>query len=124
VIRDLVHDLRYGARSLRRSPLFTATVIVTLALGIANAAIFSLISVRWLVLRQAFGLGLAGVVVGLPAAVAVARLLRGFLFGLGPMDPAALLTAGLLMFAVATLAACLPARQAAAMDPMVALRSE
>jgi macrolide transport system ATP-binding/permease protein len=60
VIRDLVDDLRYGARSLRRSPLFTATVIVTLALGIgANAAIFSLINfvfLRPLAVRDPGGL--------------------------------------------------------------------
>jgi putative ABC transport system permease protein len=54
----------------------------------------------------------------------VARLLRGFLFGLGPMDPATLTGAALVMLAVATAAAYLPARRASRVDPMAALRCE
>jgi predicted permease len=80
--------------------------------------------VRWLVMRQAFTFVVAGAVVGLPAAIGVARLLRGFLFGLSPMDPATLAAATSLMFAVAALAAYLPARRAARLEPMAALRQE
>jgi putative ABC transport system permease protein len=80
--------------------------------------------VRWLVLRQAFLLVLAGVTVGLPAAAGVGRLLRGLLFGLSPIDPARLTLAALVMFVVAAAAAYLPARRASRVDPMVALRAE
>ncbi len=48
---DLIHDLRYGLRALRRSPFFTTVALVTLALGTgATTAVFSLIDV--LILRE------------------------------------------------------------------------
>jgi predicted permease len=96
----------------------TREIGVRMALG-ATAA-----SVRWLVLRQALVLVGAGVAVGLPAAMAASRLLEGTLFGVRPADPGVLTLAALVMFAVAALAAYAPARRAAALDPMVALRQE
>jgi ABC-type antimicrobial peptide transport system permease subunit len=80
--------------------------------------------VRWLVLRQALLLVAIGVAVGLPAAMASSRLLRGALFGVRPVDPPTLAGAALLMFAVATAAAYLPARRASRVHPMAALRCE
>ena len=80
--------------------------------------------VRVLVMRQAFGLVLAGVVVGLPAAVAAAHLFRSVLFGVSPVEPWALLLGVLLLGAVAALAAYLPARRASRTSPMAALRAE
>jgi predicted permease len=96
----------------------TREIGVRMALG-ATAA-----SVRWLVLRQALVLVGVGVAVGLPAAIAASRLLEGTLFGLRPADPAILSLAALVMFVVAGAAAYAPARRAAALDPMVALRQE
>jgi predicted permease len=96
----------------------TTEIGVRMALG-ATAG-----GVRWLVLRQALALVAAGVLVGIPAAVAAARLLRGALFGVSPVNPPTLAGAALLMFAIATLAAYLPARRASRIDPMAALRSE
>jgi predicted permease len=96
----------------------TREIGVRVALGAAAAG------VRWMVMRQALVLVLAGVVVGLPAAMAASRLLKAFLFGVTPMDPATLAGAALALFAVATAAAYLPARRASRVDPMVALRAE
>jgi predicted permease len=80
--------------------------------------------VRWLILREALCLVIAGVAVGLPIIFAVTRLASTLLFGLTPTDPASLLSAVLLMFAVAMVAGYLPSRRATRLDPMVALRCE
>jgi len=77
-----------------------------------------------LVLRQGMGLAGAGIVIGLAGALALTRLLRGLLFGVGPTDPLTFVAIPLLFAAVATLACWLPARRAARVDPMVALRHE
>ena len=81
-------------------------------------------NVRWLILREAFLLLVAGVAVGLPMTFAVTRLAKTLLFGLTPTDPVSLVLAALLMFAVAMAAGYLPARRATKVDPMVALRCE
>jgi predicted permease len=80
--------------------------------------------VAWPVLRETFILAAAGVVVGIPVALALVRIIRGYLFGVSPYDPAALLGAAVLLVSVALLAAWIPARRAAKIDPMVALRYE
>jgi predicted permease len=77
-----------------------------------------------LVLRQGFGLALAGVAVGLPLATGLGFAMRGVLLGISPADPFALIGAAALVTVVA-LAACIgPARRATRVDPMVALRAE
>jgi predicted permease len=65
-----------------------------------------------------------GVVVGAAGALASARFVEGFLYGLEPSDPATLLGSALLLTAVAGLAGDLPARRAARLDPMTSLREE
>jgi predicted permease len=65
-----------------------------------------------------------GVLAGGAAAVASGRLLRGLLFGVTPADPATFLAAALFLWLVALIACALPARRAANVDPVVALRSE
>jgi putative ABC transport system permease protein len=77
-----------------------------------------------LILREAALLVLAGVALGLPAALAAARLTSGLLYGVTPADPVSISLAVLLMFIVAALAGYIPARRATKVDPMVALRYE
>jgi putative ABC transport system permease protein len=75
-------------------------------------------------LRRALLLAGSGVLVGLGGALVVSGLLRGLLFDLSPNDPATLVTVALLLTAVALVASWLPARRAAEVDPICALRSE
>jgi ABC-type antimicrobial peptide transport system permease subunit len=96
----------------------TREIGVRIALGATGGG------VRWMVLRQALLLVLAGVAIGAPAALAAARLLHGLLFDLSPLHPAPLAVATAVLFLVATVAAYLPARRASRMDPMIALRAE
>jgi predicted permease len=78
------------------------------------------------VLRDVVGRGLAlaglGFVLGLPAAVLLARLLRGALVGVGPGDVATHAGAAAVLLGAAVLAGWLPARRAAGVDPAAALR--
>jgi predicted permease len=98
--------------------LRTREIGVRMALGATSGG------VRWLVLRQAFALVMVGLLVGIPAALASSRLLEGMLFGVRPMHAPTVAGAGLLMLAVAALAAYLPAWRASRVDPMKALRYE
>ncbi|HKG92852.1 MAG TPA: ABC transporter permease [Gemmatimonadaceae bacterium] len=77
-----------------------------------------------LVVGEGLGLAAWGVAVGLAAALAATRTLRGLLYATSPTDPATFAAVSLLVLAVAVIAAYLPARRAARVDPMVALRSE
>jgi len=77
-----------------------------------------------LIVRQSAVLMLAGLVIGIAAALAAAKLVTGLLFGVTPVDPVTLAGVVVLLAAAATLASWLPARRATRVDPMVALRSE
>jgi ABC-type antimicrobial peptide transport system permease subunit len=65
-----------------------------------------------------------GAVVGLVAAMAVARLLSSLLFGVGPTDPTAYVAAVVVTIAAAALASYVPARRAAKIDPIETLKAE
>jgi ABC-type antimicrobial peptide transport system permease subunit len=65
-----------------------------------------------------------GVVIGLPVSLALGRLGRSQLFGLEPADLATMATAMSVMLSVSAVAGYLPARRAAGVDPMIALRCE
>jgi predicted permease len=69
-------------------------------------------------------LSAVGAVAGLAAAVAVGRLMSSLLFGIGPLDPTAYVTAVGVTIAAAALASYLPARRAATIDPVETLRAE
>lgn len=77
-----------------------------------------------LVLGQGLRLGAVGALVGLAGAALLTRSLRGLVFGVGPLNPLALLAAAGALAAVAVLASYIPARRATRVDPMVALRYE
>jgi ABC-type antimicrobial peptide transport system permease subunit len=80
--------------------------------------------VVWLVLRQTLELIGIGVGVGMAIAPPLNRLVKSFLFGLGPYDVASIGSAITAMTVVALFAGYIPARRAAKVDPMVALRYE
>jgi predicted permease len=77
-----------------------------------------------MVLRQTLLLVVTGLVIGLAAAFATTKLMESLLFGLTATDPLTMATAAAVMLAVAAVAGWLPARRAAQVDPMVALRHE
>ena len=76
------------------------------------------------VLRQALLPVAAGIGIGLPTALATSRLAEGLLFGVAPADPGIYLLSTVVLLVIASLAAWQPARRAARVDPMEALRCE
>jgi predicted permease len=80
--------------------------------------------VVWLIFRQVLAITIAGLAIGLPAALVGTRLVRATLYGVEPGDPLSLVTAAIVMAVVAGTAGYLPARRAARLDPLTALRQE
>ncbi len=75
-------------------------------------------------MRQSLALVLTGLAIGCAAAVYLTRFVKTLLFGVKPADPMTFAVAASVLGAVALLAAWLPARRAASVDPMRALRYE
>jgi predicted permease len=80
--------------------------------------------VQWLVLREALLLVVIGLVIGVLASLALTKTATSLLYELKPNDPLTIVTATLLLAIVAVFAGYLPARRAARVDPMIALREE
>jgi predicted permease len=96
----------------------THEIGIRMALGAGKAAIFGQ------VLQQGLRLALAGLAVGLAASLALTRFARSMIVGVGTNDLLTLSAAALLLCVVALAASLIPARRAAAVEPMQALRSE
>jgi ABC-type antimicrobial peptide transport system permease subunit len=120
---------------------FALAAVLLAGLGIYSIVAFSVASrVQEMAIRIALGsrrwdilrlvlisgakLAAMGALVGLAGAAAAASFLRSFLFQVSPFDPAVLIPAAIGVFGLALLASALPARRAAAVDPLQALRAE
>ena len=99
---DIWQDIRFAARLLIKDRWFTLTAATALALG---------------------HLGI-GLLIGVAGALGVGQLLRSLLVQTSPTDPTTLVSIVALLMSVAVLACLWPARRAARLDPMVALRYE
>jgi putative ABC transport system permease protein len=138
LLNDSLHERRFMTVLLSS---FTGVALFLAALGIFGLAAYAVSSrkpeiglrmalgarpntvQRWisaLMLRRV-ALGCA---IGVAASVFALRLMRSLLYGVSPLNPAALAAACAVLLAIATLATWLPARRAAAIDPMQTLRSE
>jgi putative ABC transport system permease protein len=96
----------------------TREIALRMALGASREAVLSL------VLRQAGRLAVFGAMAGLALAIGVSMLLRSLLVGIAPIDPVAFAAATGVFAAILLAAAWTPARRAARLDPMQALRAE
>jgi predicted permease len=96
----------------------TNEIGIRLALGATRGRILGM------VLRDTFGLALLGTVLGIPAALVMVRLVAANLFGTRSTDPMTIAGATFLLMAVAACAGFLPARRAAAVDPITALHHQ
>jgi putative ABC transport system permease protein len=96
----------------------TKEIGVRLALGAQQGFILRM------VLRQAMTLAFLGVTLGLLGGLALTQLVKSLLFQVKPSDPATFIAVATVLLGTAALASYLPARRAAAVDPLSALRSE
>jgi putative ABC transport system permease protein len=144
-VGDLARDVSHSTQGRRFTVAllwaFAALALVLAAVGIYGVISYSVtrrtheIGVRMalgaergriagMVVGRAALLGGAGVAFGCAGGLALTRLLRSLLYGVSPTDPATFAGASLFLLVVATLAAYIPARRAARVDPGVALRHE
>jgi putative ABC transport system permease protein len=96
----------------------TREIGVRIALGAGRRSVIGL------VLRRGLMLAGAGLAVGLAAALALGRVMTGLVYGITPSDPLTFFSVAVFLVVVALLATYIPARRAAGVDPMVALRAE
>ena len=144
-----MHALVSGSMARQRFPMLLLAAFAILSLVLASVGIYGVISylmarrvheigirmalgagradVLWMLLGRGLRLALAGVAIGAMSALLLLRILPGFsrlLYGVRPADPLTLLAVSLCLVAAALAACYIPARRAARLDPMAALRHE
>jgi ABC-type antimicrobial peptide transport system permease subunit len=77
-----------------------------------------------MILRESTGLAMAGIAAGVGAALGLTRLVKSMLYGIQPYDPATMVCGVVVLLLVALAASWIPARRAAGVQPMEALRHE
>ncbi|HLJ89882.1 MAG TPA: ABC transporter permease, partial [Candidatus Angelobacter sp.] len=137
-INDSTHDARAIAQL---SGFFAAFALLLSAIGLYGVMAYSVsrrtreIGIRIaigaqrrtvlrMVMRESLLVVVIGVAVGIPAALGMGHFISSQLFGLSPRDPLTLAAAAVLLLTASAIASYLPARRAAEIDPMVALRYE
>jgi predicted permease len=125
----------------RLTAIFASLAVLLAAIGLYGVMSFNVVrrsneigirialgatgsGVQWMVLRESLALLATGLVLGIPIALAAARLIRAQLYQMSPFDPVIFIGATAGIAAVTVLSAWLPARRAAAVDSMVSLRCE
>jgi predicted permease len=96
----------------------------TREIGIRLALGSQPLQVKKLIIRQGMTLTIAGIVIGIPGALALTRVLSSLLYGVAPSDPATLVIVSILLVVVALAACWIPAQRAMRVEPMEALRYE
>jgi predicted permease len=96
----------------------TGEIGIRIALGAQRGPVL------WMILREVLVLATVGLGISIPIALGTSKFLQSFLFEMKPNDPIAIATAVAILLGAALLAGCLPARRAAHIDPMTALRHE
>ena len=96
----------------------TSEIGIRMALGATRSSVVAM------VLRGALGQILIGLVLGIPASLYAGYLMKSLLYGIGSYDPMAMVGAPFVLVLCAAAAGFIPARRAASIDPMQALRSE
>jgi ABC-type antimicrobial peptide transport system permease subunit len=96
----------------------TREIGIRLALGAPKGEL------RWMFVRSALLLTGVGVTIGVGAAAGMMQFMKSLLFGISPLDPFTYVAIPLVLLSAAALASYLPARRAAAVDPVEALRAE
>ena len=91
-------------------------IAVRMAIGASSS------SVAWLIVMESLTLALVGCVLGALGVAAVSQLARSILFGIAPQDPLTLVTTAAVLFTVVLAASWLPARRAARINPVAAMR--
>jgi len=118
-VRALVVALLLGGCSAgTRSPVGAVRALAEAAQAGDRAEVWRL------VLGETLTLVAAGILAGIPVAMAAARLIAGFLYGVRANDAAMAAASAAFLLAIGTLAGYVPARRASRIDPMTALRQE